>query len=103
MKLRNPRLARPSPGSRRGRRGLSAASCWGIYSAHLLAQPLWAPMGLRRLALFSCAYALWCALVIGFSRRWFVPLTSFAALAWTVLSIGVKPVGAVALFLFSCL
>ena len=83
--------------------GLSAASCWGIYSAHLLAQPLWAPMGLRRLALFSCAYALWCALVIGFSRRWFVPLTSFAALAWTVLSIGVKPVGAVALFLFSCL
>src|SRR6266700_3184405 len=29
--------------------GLSAASCWGIYSAHLLAPPLWAPMGLRRL------------------------------------------------------
>src|SRR5260370_23438511 len=60
-------------------------------------------MGLRRLALFSCAYIVWCALVIGFSSRGFVPLTSFAALAWTVLSIGVKPVGSVGLFLFSCL
>jgi hypothetical protein len=82
--------------------GLAAASCWGVHSARLFARPAWTPIGLRRLLLFAGAYLVWSTLIIGLARRWFLPLTSLAALVWVAIVVGPHALLAVAMFLLSC-
>src|SRR5437870_3615555 len=71
---------------------LISISCWGAYSERLFAQPIWTPIGARRFLVFLCGYVCWSAFVLRFARRWFVLLTSIAALGWTTHLCGLKSV-----------
>jgi hypothetical protein len=80
---------------------LAGVAAYGCRSARIFGQNIWDPPGLVKLAELAAVY--WAAfLIVTLIRRsWFFPLLVGFGLAWGFLATGIRPFGAILLFLAS--
>ena len=79
----------------------AAVEISGFRSTHLFAQTTWEPSGYQRFGLYLGFSIAVCVAFGLFARRYFVPAAVAGVVVCSIYAVGIAPVGAVLLFLFS--